>query len=329
MNLAATSDMSMLVPDVSVVIPTYNRIAMLQDAIASIYGQTYHGIVEIIVVDDNSQDDTPRIIQEKYPDIHLIALAENGGASAARNKGIIAARGRYIAFLDSDDLWEAEYLQTQINALEEYTKLGEKYFSVSDIWLWETQRDKRIRCRQGIHPDFTSLLHHLLAAGSFIHTPSAAVFPQQAFEQVGLFNESLRFGEDTDLYIRLLIDGYQPIFTHQILVIRRKHNQGQAIEFKNIDLRIENRINALEKYYPIISRKLVSTSLEEISAQIYAQFATQCYRSQHFLKWITLLKESTKYTSWQAVLPRVKHDLGFTARKISGFLQKWKAIRPA
>lgn len=313
-------------PDVSVIIPTYNRIAMLKEALTSVFEQTFEGTVEIIVVDDNSQDGTPQIIQEQYPDIHLIPCSENRGPAAARNKGIKTAQGRYIAFLDSDDLWEKEYLQTQINTLT--SQANTLYFSVSDICLWDTQRNLRCYRPQELHPDYSSFLHHLLAAGSFIHTPSAAVFPCQVFEQIDLFNESLRFGEDTDLYIRLMMNHYEPIFTHKTLVIRRKHNQGQAIEAKNIDLRIQNRINALKKYYPLIGEKTLGISLEEIHGQIYTQFATQCYRSQHFLKWITLLKASTQYTSWRAVLPRLKHDLSFTTRKISGFLQKWRAMKP-
>ena len=306
--------------DVSVVIPTYNRIAMLKEALKSISEQTYAGSVEIIVIDDNSQDGTPQIIREQYPDIHLIACSENGGPSAARNKGIRAAQGRYVAFLDSDDLWEPDYLKTQIDAL--LASSNPDRFSVSDIWLWDTVTDRRYHRPQGLHSDYTSLLHHLLVAGSFIHTPSAAVFPREAFEQVGVFDESLRFGEDTDLYMRLLLQGYQPIFTQETLVIRRKHNQGQAIEAKNIDLRIQNRIDALNKYYP--DTQQISLSQAELSAQIYTQFATQCYRSQNFIKWMTLLKASTQYTSWWAILPRLSHDFGFTTRKISGVLQKWR-----
>lgn len=307
--------------DVSVVIPTYNRIAMLKEALRSIFEQTYEGSVEIIVIDDNSQDGTPKIIREQYPEIYLIACSQNGGPSAARNKGIKAAQGRYIAFLDSDDLWEPDYLKTQIDTLE---TAESGCFSVSDIWLWDTVTDRRYHRPQGLHSDYTSLLHHLLAAGSFIHAPSAAVFPRKAFEQVGVFNESLRFGEDTDLYIRLLLQGYQPIFTQKTLVIRRKHNQGQAIEAKNIDLRIQNRINTLNKYYPLIDTQQIAPSQAELSAQIYTQFATQCYRSQNFIKWMTLLKASTQYTSWWAILPRLSHDFGFTTRKISGVLQKWR-----
>ncbi len=316
-------------PDVSIVIPTYNRISMLKQAIGTVLNQTFNGNIEIIVIDDNSKDGTPKTIQKQYPDIYLIACSENRGPAAARNQGIRAAQGHYIAFLDSDDLWEPDYLQTQIDALDNQSATPSKRFSVSDVWLWKTEKDIRIHCKQGKHQDFSSFLHHLLAAGSFIHTPSAAVFPRQAFDRQDLFNESLRFAEDTDLYIRLIIDGYQPIFTRKSLVTRRKHGQGQAIEFKNIDRRIQNRISILQKYYPAIKRDQTDISSEEIKAQIYSQFATQCYRSQHFLKWASLLQTSAQYTSWLAVWLRIKHDVGFTTRRVSSFLQKWGAVKSA
>ncbi|MEM9808922.1 MAG: glycosyltransferase [Cyanobacteria bacterium P01_D01_bin.56] len=313
-------------PDISVVIPTYNRIAMLREALASALRQTFEGAIEIIVIDDNSQDGTPEIIRDQYPGIYLIACTENKGPSAARNRGIAAAQGDYIAFLDSDDLWEPDYLKTQWETLRQRDA---NHFVVSDLWLWETERNVRHHRPQGMHSDYSSPLHHLLAAGSFIHTPSVAVFPRTAFQQVGMFNENLRFGEDTDLYIRLLMQGYEPIFTQETLAIRRKHGQGQAIETKNMDLRIENRITTLRKYYPLIGKQILGFSLDEITAQIYAQFATLCYRSQHFFKWMTLLKASTNHTSWWSLMPRLKHDLGFTARKISGLLQRWRATEPA
>lgn len=322
-------------PDISVVIPTYNRKAMLKEALASVAAQTFNGTVEIIVIDDNSQDGTPHMLRTQYPEVRLIACTENRGPSSARNRGIAAAKGDYIAFLDSDDLWEPDYLKTQLETLGQQpdnpqdTPLDKKHFVVSDLWLWETERDVRHHRPQGMHSDYGSPLHHLLAAGSFIHTPSAAVFPRTAFQQVGMFNETLRFGEDTDLYIRLLMQGYAPRFTRETLVIRRKHGQGQAIETKNMDLRIENRIATLEKYYPLIGQQPLGCSQAEITAQIYAQFATQCYRSHNFFKWITLLKAYADHTSWRSVVPRLKHDFGFTARKISGRLQQWRATEPA
>ncbi len=91
-------------PLISVIIPTYNRANFLGEAIESVLSQTYKNL-EVIIIDDGSTDDTRQLI-EKYTDKRIIYLyQEHGGTSAARNKGIQEAKGEYIAFLDSDDIW--------------------------------------------------------------------------------------------------------------------------------------------------------------------------------------------------------------------------------
>ena len=320
-------DTNMPVPDVSVVIPTYNRISMLEDAIASIFKQTFIGGIEIIVVDDCSSDNTPQIVREKYPTVQLIVLSQNSGPSAARNKGIAAARGRYTAFLDSDDLWEPDYLRSQVSTLEKKSEENAPFFCVSGIFIWDTARSRKSYRSQGPYPEYSSPIHHLLSAGSFIHMPSSALFPRDIFTKVGLFDESLRFGEDTDLYIRMLLAGYQPVFNKKPLAVRRKHGQGQAIEFKNMDLRIQNRLKTVEKYYSLLGRDNVHVSAQQIKAEIYAHFATQCYRSKHFLKWLALSQASIKYTSWRSVISRmISHDLASTTSRISVFLEEQRPI---
>lgn len=323
MNIYSHYDKNSTLSNVSVVIPTYNRVAMLQKALDSVFEQTYTGTIEIIVVDDCSCDGTPEIVRENYPDVRLVVLSKNSGPSVARNKGITLAKGRYVAFLDSDDLWEPDYLRTQISTLENHTKGATKVFCVSGLCVWEDAGLHKSYREQGPHPKYSSPLHHLLSEGSFIHTPSSAVFPQEAFETVGLFDESLRFAEDTDLYIRMLLRGYQAIFTKKPLAIRRMHNQGQAIEFKNVDLRLQVRLRAVEKYYPLIAGDSMLASVQQIKAEIYANFATQCYRKSHLWKWIVISRRSVQHTSWQSVVSRViNHDIAYTGRKTLGFLRK-------
>ena len=106
-------------PKVSVVIPTYNRAAKVQDAIESVLAQTFSDL-EVIVVDDGSSDDTGKVLSEAFGDRIRYYAQANQGASVARNKGIAEARGEWIAFLDSDDLWEKDKLEWQFKALERF-----------------------------------------------------------------------------------------------------------------------------------------------------------------------------------------------------------------
>jgi glycosyltransferase involved in cell wall biosynthesis len=106
-------------PKVSVVIPTYNRAATVRKGIESVLAQTVTDL-EVIVVDDGSSDDTQKILGETFGDRIRYYAQPNKGASVARNKGITEARGEWIAFLDSDDLWEKDKLEWQFKALERF-----------------------------------------------------------------------------------------------------------------------------------------------------------------------------------------------------------------
>ena len=105
---------------VSVIIPVYNRFQTIQYCIESVLIQSYQDF-EIIVVDDLSTDNTCDIVESlKDARIRLIKLDKKGGAQVARNKGIIEARGEWIAFLDSDDLWEDKKLEIQVDELKKH-----------------------------------------------------------------------------------------------------------------------------------------------------------------------------------------------------------------
>jgi glycosyltransferase involved in cell wall biosynthesis len=106
-------------PKVSVIIPTYNRAATVPRAIDSVLAQTLNDL-EVIVIDDGSSDDTGRILSERYGDRIRYYNQQNQGASAARNRGIEEARGEWIAFLDSDDIWEKDKLEWQFRALQRF-----------------------------------------------------------------------------------------------------------------------------------------------------------------------------------------------------------------
>jgi GT2 family glycosyltransferase len=107
---------------VSVLIPTYNRAYILRQAIASVFAQTYRPI-EVVVVDDGSTDNTRQIISEMKQEVRYI-YQENGGLASARNTGLAAARGEFIAFQDSDDLWMPWKLEVQVALLRKYPQVA-------------------------------------------------------------------------------------------------------------------------------------------------------------------------------------------------------------
>lgn len=269
--------------DVSVIIPTYNRVSMLLEALDSVFSQDYNGVVDVIVVDDNSQDGTSEIVKERYPAVHLISLQQNVGAYAARNQAILASSGQYVAFLDSDDLWEPDYLRTQLVALAGQ----ERCFCASAVIDWQTvQNQKTIVFPEPNLEKYSSPLHHLLAEGSFICTPSAVVFPRRIFAEVGLFDQAYRISGDNDFYIRSLLKGYQLICTEQPIVTRRRHDRGQATDWSNLKTRKRIRLKQVEQHYHLAEQCFSLPPAHVVRAQVHGLYASRYYvRQRKILPW--------------------------------------------
>lgn len=115
----------------SIIIPTFNRSALLKRALISVYQQTFSDF-EVIIVDDGSTDDTANMIRQEFPDAHYYYQL-NEGVSSARNKGLDVAKGEWIAFLDSDDEWLPKKLEKQLALLEQNP--AEKICHTEEIWI--------------------------------------------------------------------------------------------------------------------------------------------------------------------------------------------------
>lgn len=285
--------MNVPTPDVSVIIPTHNRIQMLEEALASALSQEFDGTFEIIVVDDCSHDGTPRTVGEKYPKVRLVCLPQRVKNYAARNQGILTAKGRYIAFLDDDDLWEKNYLQEQIHALENQ----EKSFGVSGLVTWDVgTNEKQMSNQKPNLKKFPTLLHHLLVV-NFITTLSTIVFPKQLFAEVGLFDESYKFGGDAELYTRCLMAGYQPVFTEKPLAIHRIHSNGQMTDAGNLIMRKKSRFERVGKLYPSIAEHFDIAPLRQIYAEIHASYAYKFFTKKLYKQWIFSSLACARYGS--------------------------------
>jgi glycosyltransferase involved in cell wall biosynthesis len=185
-------------PLVSVVIPTRDRLSLLTRALESVHDQTYSNL-EVIVVDDGSIDGTPDILA-RDDRVRLIRLDASVGGAAARNRGIAAARGDLIAFLDSDDQWLPEKLSAQVAVFEHNPRVGAVYcrhFDHDDETGVRSQSKGRI---------YTGDIMPELLSGNCPRTVSLFVVRKSALERAGGFDEGLRGFQDTDLWLRLAPD---------------------------------------------------------------------------------------------------------------------------
>ena len=185
-------------PQVSVIIPTYNRAHRLESAIRSVLTQTFQDF-EIIVVDDASTDNTPETVAA-FNDgrIKFIRHGMNKGGSVARNTGILNSTGDYIAFLDDDDEWLPAKLSKQIQVLlSSPPEVGCVYTGYLDV-------DRSTGRILAVHiPRKRGNLAKSLMAENCVGSASAAVLKRTCFKKVGLFDEDLPCSQDYDLWIRI------------------------------------------------------------------------------------------------------------------------------
>jgi len=199
----------------SVVVPTYNRLKFLTKAIESIRNQTYDGY-EIIVVDDGSTDATPNYLATVGNDVKWLRQ-ENKGAAAARNLGAAKARGLYIAFLDSDDVWLPWVLATVHEVI-----LQHKEPSLICVRTMEFE---------GSMPDVRYDELMIESSHDFLETtckPSyvgsgALVIKRSVFERIGGFDEDITVGEDFDLFLRAGLESSFVRVVSPIMLAYRRH----------------------------------------------------------------------------------------------------------
>jgi glycosyltransferase involved in cell wall biosynthesis len=181
-------------PKVSVIIPTYNRAAMVREAIESVLAQSYADR-ELIVVDDGSTDGTEAGIASLIPQLTYI-YQEHRGVSAARNRGASLARGEYLAFLDSDDLWLRDKLGRQMQFMESHPEALICY--TDEIWI---RRGVRVNPMKKHKKHSGMIFSHCLPL--CIISPSSALFARGLLEETGMFDETLAVCEDYDLWLRI------------------------------------------------------------------------------------------------------------------------------
>lgn len=219
-------------PLVSVVIPTYQRSQLVPRAIRSVLAQTYQ-YLEVIIVDDCSQDDTGAVVAA-IGDARLryVRHEQNKGLPAARNTGIRAARGSYIAFLDDDDEWRPVKIERQLRAIGDCDAVL-CAVAVNGVHVAPFGKER-------------ITLADLRKGNQF--APSGLVAKTAALRDVW-FDEALRVGEDWDAYIRLA-QTYRLGYVKEPLVVYYQQGQtSMTSEAKDLSLaEIENRMQVLRKH---------------------------------------------------------------------------------
>lgn len=224
---------------VTVVIPTHNRSRFLREAVTSVLAQ--RGVpLEVLVVDDGSTDETREVL-ETFGDSITAVFQPHRGVSAARNHGIRLARGEWIAFLDSDDLWLPRKLEIQMAFLEAHPHL--RICQTEEIWI---RNGKRLNPRK-YHQKPQGHCFPLLLERCLI-SPSAVVIHRDLFSQVGCFDESLPACEDYDLWLRIGCRHPVGLVEEPLIVKRGGHADQLSASIPALDVyRIQSLVHLLRR----------------------------------------------------------------------------------
>ena len=204
-------------PKVSVIIPSYNTAQYIGETLDSVCVQTFNDY-EVIVINDGSPD-TAQLERalRPYRDVITYLKKPNGGLSSARNFGIRASRGRYVALLDSDDVWEPDYLETQVAALDADPAIAVSY---ANALIFGDSADAG-RDYMSVFPSEGEVTLQSLV-NLECNVLVSALVRREMFDRVGLFDESLRTNEDFDRWLRIAHAGGRFVYHRRPLWRYRK-----------------------------------------------------------------------------------------------------------
>ncbi len=205
---------------ISIIIPVYNGEKTIRETIYSVLNQTYKNL-EIIIINDGSTDSTLEVISS-IPNSNIKVFSyPNTGVSTSRNRGIALAKGEYISFIDADDLWIPDKLEAQFNALQENPQAAVAY-SWTD---WINESGEVIY--GGGHHQISGDVYAHLFLGDFIEGGSNVLIRKSALDKVGIFDETVNFSEDWEMWLRLAAQ-YQFVVVPRTQILYRISHQSAS-----------------------------------------------------------------------------------------------------
>lgn len=257
-------------PAVSVVIPAYNAAWCVRTAVDSVLAQSCRDF-EVIVVDDGSTDDTARVLAS-YGERIRVVTKPNGGLSSARNAGIDAARGTFVAFLDADDRWFPDKLARQLALMAQRPTLA----FCSTAARVEDPDGRAINEWRCIHCDQPTL-EAIFGANAFVAGSGSAVLARrEALTRAGPFDESLRSLEDIDMWMRLAAIGEYACVDEPLAVILR-HPDSMS---RNLDVMREAAIRVMRQNRHLLPHDKRGAFWRQAYAGMLSDYAKWAWRAR-------------------------------------------------
>lgn len=303
-------------PTVSVILPVYNGLQYLRESIASVLAQTLQPL-ELFLVDDGSDDGSLQYLQGVQAPFPVVVLQQDRKRqSAARNLAASQAKGKYLAFLDHDDIWFSRHLERLVQPLEEDPWMGWSYSDIDEIDGSGQQVAQRTLKGYNPHVEHpkTNLIN-MLSADMFIF-PSAAVVRREAFEAIGGFDERLSGYEDDDLFLRLFRAGWLNTFLPESLVRYRRHSVSSSFS-ERMWISRDIFANKLMTMYPNDPHLVRFYVRDVIAPRFYASAKAEYWRHLPHRRWeqcrmsIALMRRFTGLSELPLGRTALKRQLAF------------------
>ncbi len=272
-------------PFFSVVIPTYNRAHCVTRAVDSVLAQTFTNF-ECIVVDDGSTDETQQLLSPYKNKIQYQYIAHSG-VSVARNTGIALAKGEWLAFLDSDDLWLPGKLAEQYAFIQSHPEI--LIHQTDEVWVRKGNRvnpKKKHQKKEGYI--FEDCLHLCLVS------PSAVVVHRSVFERVGMFDERMPACEDYDLWLRVAWQYYIGFIPEKLIVKYGGHSDQLSASLWGMD---RFRVYALCKLLAHFG-SLIPQGYYQKAIEVALQKCAVLYQGAEKRNNATLIQKVEKVVQW-------------------------------
>ncbi len=280
------------VPAVSVIIPAYNTSQYIREALDSVFAQTFKDY-EIIVINDGSPD-TERLEQIlcDYQDRIVYLKKENGGVASARNAGIRLARGKYLAMLDSDDIWLPEYLEKQVSSFAAGSDIAASYTNAM-IFGDSSLAGKDF---MSIFPSEGEVTFRTMIEEK-VHVVGTSMALRQVVIDAGMYDETLPTSEDFDLWLRIAHQGWRIVYNKQPLFRYRRRGgclSDDQISFWSSFLRVMEKI---ERTMPLTQkeREIVEARCNYIKAMLSLYVGKQSFFAGETAKAIENLTFANEY----------------------------------
>lgn len=258
-------------PKISVVIPTFNQANYLAEALESVFHQTYRDF-EVIVVDDGSTDGTQALLSRYNSKIRCF-IQPNGGRAGARNTGLKEAKGDYIAFLDSDDIWKEDRLERSLQALEKVPAAGLIHGEVEAIdFEGSLLREKTDKIKKVYQIQRKKPTDYHLVLERYAIFSSTVLFRKSCLETVGLYDSRFGLYEDYDWYLRFALN-YPIHLMEGPPVAQYRIHEGNVSSQYDPETIAQIYIAILEKQLTLINQRYTGCEYRRVRSRILSKLA--------------------------------------------------------